>query len=517
MARDLTKYNFNGCEKLSKRQIVYELIKKYISDNPNVTIEDLKREFNSLHRGFKVCLSYDEYLSFANRTKTGEKRYFEEPLRLNNGEECFVCNQWGAFFSNILTKAKELKYLIEPVYISQLDPVLLDSDAYEEINAIIPKNIILYGPPGVGKTYSYKKFLAILENGDSLDNLKNPNYEIDIFETIAEEGRYKFITFHQNYSYEDFIEGFRPNIEGKIALEDGAFKDVVVSAQYQLSMGGKGAYPSINFILPDFKEALLGGIIKTKDLLAALDKNIYNQPKEISITGNGFVVVLKTEKIEISDKDIQAAIGRQLFTGLIKKSRQLLDNLIEILASEAISNFPHISEVRKSTHKKPSNYYLIIDEINRGNISKIFGELITLIEEDKRLGEPNELTVTLPYSKEQFGVPQNLYIIGTMNTADKSIALVDIALRRRFTFVRMEPLEEYLPEPIKDINTKIKEKLSDDYLIGHAFFIDKNGKKIEDDDRLVHIYKYKIKPLIEEYFYADEQIKREIYSLLGEI
>ena len=95
MARDLTKYNFNGCEKLSKRQIVYELIKKYISDNPNVTIEDLKREFNSLHRGFKVCLSYDEYLSFANRTKTGN--YYSSFI-VSCHSEYFLGNIWGAFY-----------------------------------------------------------------------------------------------------------------------------------------------------------------------------------------------------------------------------------------------------------------------------------------------------------------------------------------------------------------------------------------------------------------------------------
>lgn len=147
----------------------------------------------------------------------------------------------------------------------------------------------------------------------------------------------------------------------------------------------------------------------------------------------------------------------------------------------------HVAELK--------NYYLIIDEINRGNISKVFGELITLLEEDKRLGEDNELTVTLPYSKERFGVPKNLYIIGTMNTADKSIALVDIALRRRFTFVRMEPLEEYLPENVKKINEIIKNRRGSDYLIGHAYFM--------GNQDLDFIMKYKIRPLLEEYFYGE--------------
>jgi 5-methylcytosine-specific restriction protein B len=162
------------------------------------------------------------------------------------------------------------------------------------------------------------------------------------------------------------------------------------------------------------------------------------------------------------------------------------DALLEYLAQNE-------KEIRTDV---PKNYYLILDEINRGNISKIFGELITLLEEDKRLGEDNELMVTLPYSKEQFGVPKNLYIIGTMNTADKSIALVDIALRRRFTFVRMEPIDKYLPENVKKINEIIKERLGADYLIGHAYFM---GSQ-EDN----FVMKYRIRPLLEEYFYGED-------------
>lgn len=264
-----------------------------------------------------------------------------------------------------------------------------------------PKNIILYGPPGTGKTFSFKKVISIIENNDDLDNI-NKDYSLDAFFKVEKEKRFNFITFHQSYSYEDFIEGIRPNVLKNDSLEN------------KLSI------------------ELKNGIFK-----------------ELSI---------------------------------------------------------------KASENPEKNFYLIIDEINRGNISKIFGELITLIEDDKR----SNLSVNLPYSKDIFSVPSNLYIIGTMNTADKSIALLDVALRRRFIFIEMLPKldlikDEKSREIIEQINSIITENRSKDLQVGHAYFL--QNKKSE------FIFKYQIRPLLEEYFYGEDLRdvfrKSEIQNALG--
>jgi len=263
---------------------------------------------------------------------------------------------------------------------------------------ISPLNQILYGPPGTGKTYNtINKALEIIDG-------KVPKSRKDIkkrYDKIRKLGQIEFITFHQSYGYEEFVEGIKADLKSnniQYVLEDGVFKNLV----------------------------------------------------------------------------------------------------------------------KKALDKTDNNYILIVDEINRGNISKIFGELITLIEPSKRIGEEEEIKLTLPNSKESFGVPSNLYIIGTMNTADRSIAQIDTALRRRFEFVEMMPKPELIvdssknpivideievQEVLKAINARIEYIYDREHTIGHSYFM--SLIETPTKEKLDEIFKVNIIPLLAEYFYGD--------------
>lgn len=264
----------------------------------------------------------------------------------------------------------------------------------ERENCYNSLNTIIYGAPGTGKTYSTVDYaLAFLSNVKpdlSIKTKEQRKEEMERFNSFAKNGRISFVTFHQSYGYEDFIQGLRPyTSENGVLLfknEDGAFKKIADKAM--------------------------------------------NDPDD--------------------------------------------------------------------------PYVMIIDEINRGNISRIFGELITLIEEDKRFGELNALTATLP-SGESFSVPNNLYILGTMNSADKSISIIDTALRRRFRFIEMSPDSSLvkdltLKKIMEDINSYLKDQLNNttDLLIGHSYFMNKTKADLSD------ILNDSIIPLLYEYFYGVE-------------
>ncbi len=258
-----------------------------------------------------------------------------------------------------------------------------------------PKNQILYGPPGTGKTYHAVNHALAMINGARVHERREG--DLERFHELRDSGQIAMVTFHQNYAYEDFIEGIRP---------------VLVN-------------------------------------------------------------------------EASGQVGYELRDGVFK---QIAD------------------AARAETDK---HFVLIIDEINRGNIAKIFGELITLIEESRRLGADDETKVTLPYSGESFGVPDNLYLIGTMNTADRSIQLLDTALRRRFDFVEMmpDPKHKDISDNVKGVdcrkmieamNRRISALLDREHQIGHTYLLD-----VDTMEKLSYAFRNKIFPLLQEYFFDD--------------
>lgn len=321
------------------------------------------------------------------------KAYLERNINTNKDVVGLSEAIWN-FYENVIDK-KDAK--LQPVIDrSNFEDLFIDDTYIGEIVSVLKrkKNIILRGVPGVGKTYCIKTIIK-----GSFDNLMEDSIEM--------------IQFHQSYSYEEFMEGLRPQMSGGFEIEKGIFYDISIRAR---------------------------------------------------------------------------------------------DN-------------PEI------------DYFLIIDEINRGNLSKIFGELLLLIENDKR----EDYSVRLPYSKEEFTVPSNLYIIGTMNTADRSLTLFDYALRRRFSFLTLEPafgtnkFNSYLEnemhlnsEQINRINTKmieinsiIGDSLGNDFRIGHSYFISSKEDMGNFDDWYNEIIKYEIMPILEEYYYDDLDRVQEFRSILN--
>ncbi|MDD2640759.1 MAG: AAA family ATPase [Arcobacteraceae bacterium] len=378
-------------------------------------------------------------------------------------------------------------------------------------NQMKTKNIMLYGAPGVGKTHNYKRLIAMIENGDDEKTIFNTiskngttnGFNDSVFETIKKEKRIEFVTFHQSYSYEDFIEGFRPNEEGKLELEDGIFKKISQDAgeQFQAIENNQISYDEAYTTL---RSQYIDNTIL--DLKTVSGKNIL-----ISNFEDKFIQVKSEDGknwFNVKKNDLEIVVNEMLQQNIHKPSDIKLIDVKKDTMALAGYYFPignALVEIIKASEvkiKEQKNFYIVIDEINRGNISKIFGELITLIEEDKRGKE--EYRVKLPYSKKTFLVPENLYIIATMNSTDKSIATIDIALRRRFTFLKMKPNYNLVTNTkakklMEELNVHITKTINEDYQLGHSYFM-----KIEDNNDLEFIKEYKIKPLLEEYFYGDE-------------
>ena len=364
--------------------------------------------------------------------------------------------------------------------------VLKEENMPKNSNSNQPLNQILFGPPGTGKTFNtINKALEIIDNDFFQQNKDDRKALKDKFEKYKKAGLIEFVTFHQSYGYEEFVEGIKAIPIGKKGNEKGSEMIYDVSDGIFKNINNLS---SNNLFENSYESYLKNELSESKKVL------LYTKSENANFTISKSPEGIRTDKNNTS-------FSKDKLTKIYENPKQERTN--------ATYGQPIVSEILKKYPIK--NHILIIDEINRGNISKIFGELITLIEPSKRIGADEEIKVKLPYSNDDFGVPQNLYILGTMNTADRSIALMDTALRRRFEFIEMLPDLEVLDGlEVEGINIKLMlEKINQrveylydrDHTIGHAYFMSlKDNATLEE---LENIFKNKIIPLLEEYFYDD--------------
>ncbi len=445
-------------------------------------------------------------------------------------------------------------------------------------------NTILYGPPGTGKTYNTVRIaVSICEPGLDVDSMEYEDV-LKKYNELKKEGRIEFTTFHQSYGYEEFIEGIKPVMvsatgeskskDVQYDVIDGVFKAFCENAK-KVTISTDGA--AVEKTNPKVWCLMLDGTgeSKLKSHCFANNEIRIGWPQlperntsdtEIDTEFTRSMLTYFQDEMEIGDIvviqkifDRIDAIGivtgdyefdTQTFDGEWPRKRSVkwmatgideslyelnggkhlgrptiyplnrvkADDIIKLANKNSVAQ-----EVTVEQETKP--YVFIIDEINRGNISKIFGELITLIEVTKRAGADEAMETTLPYSGDSFSVPQNVYILGTMNTADRSIALMDTALRRRFDFIEKMPDTDVIAgitvtangetvdvaKMLDAINRRIEYLYDREHTIGHAFFT--KLKRNNTLECLADIFKNNVIPLLQEYFYEDYE---KIQLVLGD-
>ncbi len=413
----------------------------------------------------------------------------------------------------------QLKQMVEERYLAQEQQMISAERQLPSLPTVrkptmSAMNQILYGPPGTGKTYeTIYAALQILDPAAAkayqqvdkdvmatLDERLAARAELKArFDELASEQRVRFVTFHQSFSYEDFVEGLRAEtVNGQVQyrVASGVFKQICDDAS---------ATPesvSLDALLDRFIEQ----VAETPEMLSTAtgkqflvsygegNATLTCEP-QASKTAISLPANIEHVRALLAGKVVGKLYCASYVKGIVEHIRQQLPSTAANLASGG-AGLPHV---------------LIIDEINRGNISRIFGELITLIEPSKRAGASEALSVTLPYSKARFSVPDNVYLIGTMNTTDRSLAGLDLALRRRFSFREMPPRPDLLDavavdginigQMLRVMNQRIAVLLDRDHTLGHAYFMPLQTEPTLA--RLAAIFRQAILPLLQEYFFED--------------
>ena len=432
-------------------------------------------------------------------------------------------------------------------------------------------NTILYGPPGTGKTYATTRRCVHICDGKVPEDVEALRAR---YEELMDDGRIDFVTFHQSYGYEEFVEGLRPETSDetgtgfRLEVVPGVLKRIAERARkapeiggrriFKMSLGDPKSWGGSPEKAKTFAECIESGCVlleyggdidwsdaRYNDWKQILER--WQREKDANATVSSTdIQAMRRFRVEMKPGDIVVVTdGPRHFraVGEITGGYEFTPRddgfhhqrsvswhwhvrdreghpvsvfryrsfgrrpVVQMTPANLVGLVPYFKGAGEVAGARP--HVLVIDEINRANISKVMGELITLLEEDKREGAENEVTVTLPYSGDPFTLPGNLYILGTMNTADRSIALIDTALRRRFQFEEMSPDPEQLndaksrseidlPRVLRTMNDRLEYLVDRDHLIGHAWFMAVESREDVDD-----IMRHRIIPLIAEYFYDD--------------